>query len=67
MSHNQATAMFAQRSIELDQAAMNDGDTAITLAMLPQWIETVLVKNESSIQCPAALQRMMERCMIKIA
>ena len=46
---------------------MQEGDAPIQLAVFEQWIKNILVKNESAVHAAAALQRVMQRCMINIA
>ena len=67
MAHDQSATLSAQGSIKLDKAGMQEGDAPIQLAVLQQGIKNILVKNESTVHAAAALQRVMQRCMIKIA
>jgi hypothetical protein len=46
---------------------VQESDAPVQLAMFEQGIKDVLVKNESAVHAAAALQRVMQRCMIKIA
>ena len=67
MAHDQPATLSAQRAIKFDEARMQKGDAPVQLAVFQQGIEDVLVKNESTVNDATAFQRVMQRCMIKIA
>lgn len=67
MAHDQSATLRAQGSIQFNKAGMEKGDASIQFAVLKQWIKDSLVKNESAEHAATALQRVMQRCMIKVA